>query len=181
MSLSVDVDVKKLNLFLQGAPKKLSLAALRALKKATRSAHTDTSRVVAKDTGLKVGEIRKRLRRVEPNAQTLTGQIRASLRRLPLVLFGAKGPEPTRGRGRLTVRTKGRRRHIPHAFLATMRSGHRAVVKRGGRERLPVGELLGPSIGRVVDEKKLGIMERGGTVFRGEFDRLINRILGRTR
>lgn len=163
------------------APKKFSLAALRALKKATKSAHTDSSRIVAKDTGLKVGEVRKRLRRIDPNGRTLAGAVLGSFRRLSLILFKAKGPEPSRGRGRVTARSGGKRAAIPHAFIATMKSGRRGVFKRKGHSRLPVGELLGPSVGRVLDRNKAGIMLRGRKVFNSEFDRLLVRIIGKGR
>ena len=181
MTEAIKFESARVEAWIKVTPKKFSLAALRALKKATRSAHTDSGRIIAKDIGLKVGEARKRLRRIEPNGRTLSGAILGSFRRLSLMLLGAKGPEPSRGRGRVTAKSGGRRAAIPHAFISTMKSGRRGVFKRKGKDRLPVGELLGPSVGRVLDKNKAGILFRGGKVFGAEFDRLLVRIIGKGR
>lgn len=175
---AIKFESKRVEAWLTVTPKRFTTAALRALKKGTRSAHTDSARTVARDTGLKVGDVRRRLRRIEPNGRTLSGKILGSFRRLSLILFGAKGPEPSRGRGRVTARVGGKRAAVPGAFIATMQTGLRRVFKRRGRRRLPIKELRGPSVGRVLDLHKDGIMFRGTRVFLAEFDRLLVRLLG---
>lgn len=143
----------------------------RALNRSILSARTIMARQIAADTGLKVGRVRDRyLTVLKASHSRPVARLSASLRRVPLIEFGAKGPEPSRGKGRgVTAKLRGGSRRYPHAFIATMRSGHRGVFQRtratnrwtptmtmaqeaaaqrdGGR--LPIRELRGPSIGRV--------------------------------
>jgi hypothetical protein len=117
-------------------------------------------RVVAGDLGVKQGVVKDRIRVELANPDRLRARLYANAKRIPLIDFGAKGPEPSRGRGRgVTVKTGGSRKTIPDAFIATMRSGHRGVFQRvgeGGRRgprpghsQLPIRELFGPSIWQV--------------------------------
>lgn len=180
--INIEVDSKKVTEALDVAPKKTGIALLRALKKGGKEAKTLSNRVIAKDMGIKVGDVRARIRLEVPTAQTLSAKLRASLKRIPLIKFGARGPEPSRGRGRgVTYRGKGGRKRHPHAFIATMPGGHRGVFERKGEGRLPVRQLYGPSIGRVFDEHRKEIMARGEESALAEFNRQFNRIFGETK
>lgn len=177
--LNIEVDSKKVNAALELAPKKTGVALLRALKKGTKAAKTISNRLVAKDMGTKVSDVRARIRIEEPTAQTLTGSLHASLKRIPLMKFGARGPEPSRGRGRgVTYKSKGGRGRHPRAFITTMPGGHRGVFERKGERRLPIKELYGPSIGRVFDQHRAEIMARGEEQALTEFNHQLDRILG---
>ena len=160
--LSIEIDTKPVATFLDAAPRKTGLAALRALKRGTKSTGTHAGRVAAKDTGLKVSAAKKRIRVIEPTGQTLEGQVRASLKRIPLIEF---------------PRAKSRLKRIPGAFAATMPTGHEGVFKRAGRSRLPIQQLFGPSVGRVVDAHREEIMARADRVTTAELNRLLNQIL----
>ena len=179
--LNIEVDSKKVNAALEVAPKKTGIALLRALKRGTKAAKTISNRVVAKDMGIKASDVRSRIRIEEPTAQTLSGKLRANLKRIPLIKFGARGPEPSRGRGRgVTYKGQGggRKRHA-RAFISTMGAEHRGVFERKGEGRLPIKQLYGPSIGRVFDEHRKEIMDRGEEQVLTEFNRQIDRILGK--
>jgi hypothetical protein len=87
----------------------------------------------------------------------MTARLISSGARIPLIDFSARGPEPSRGRGRgVSYKLAGAGGRLPHAFIATMRSGHRGVFERspGGKRRgpkpersqLPIHEKFGPSI-----------------------------------
>ncbi|MGI0149487.1 MAG: phage tail protein, partial [Thermoplasmata archaeon] len=136
MEISVQIEgASKVGVFLEAFPKETGKAILRALKRGTTSAATHANRVVSAEMGLKVGDVRKRIRVVEPRGETLTGEVRGSLKRIPLIEFGARGPEPSRGRGggvSYRIGSGGRGRH-PHAFITTVGS-HRGVF---GRKRIP--------------------------------------------
>ena len=175
--LQIKVDTSSVDDWLDIAPKKTSIAVLRAVKRGTMAARTLAGRSVSKDMGLKVGDVKKNIVMVAPNAQTITGVLRASLRRIPLIKFGARGPEPSRGRGRVSYKSKGGRKTIAGGFISTM-GAHRGVFKRKGRERLPVQELYGPSIGRVFDLKREEIAGRGEEAAAAELDRQLDRIYG---
>lgn len=109
----------------------------------------------------------------------------------PLIAFQAR-----QTRAGVSVRVKGRRFVVPHAFIATMRSGHRGVFARGayggksqrkiertgevfgryvyGRKRLPINELytLSPpdavSNPDVVDEIDRRVAEQAAKVLEQE-------------
>ena len=98
--LNIEVDSKEVTAAFEVAPKKTGVALLRALKRGTKSAATHANRVVSKDMGVKVSDVRAKIRLENPTAQTLSGKLRANLKRIPLIKFGARGPEPSRGRGR---------------------------------------------------------------------------------
>jgi hypothetical protein len=152
--------------------KKAPLAQMRALNRAMASASTAMTRAVAADLGIKQGRVKDRIRIEQATTARLRARIYANAKRLPLIEFGARGPEPSRGRGRgVTVKSaSGGRSTIPNAFIATVGSGrHRGVFTRAskgsddarGRKRLPIRELFGPSIWNVFKKLEHIGIERG--------------------
>lgn len=123
-------------------------AIARALNRSAGSAKTAMVRVIAADLGLKAGDVRDHVVVKEARPDNLTATFFASGKRLPLIDFRARGPEPSRGKGRgVSARLPGGAGRYPNAFIATMGSGHRGVfVRRPGSGRLPITELHGPSI-----------------------------------
>lgn len=135
---------------LQKMPMRVKKATARALNRAIGSGQTFMSRAMAKDTGLKVGDIKKAFTLRQAAPDQLSASIRAGGKRLPLIQFGAKGKEPSRGRGDgVSYNLQGMRKTIPGSFIATMASGHRGVFLRIGKRRTPIRELFGPSLGKV--------------------------------
>lgn len=126
-------------------------AITRALNRAITGSRVEMRRVMGKDLGLKQGTIDKDLRvgLAHPEKQIASLEVRG--KRIPLIDFGARGPEPSRGKGRgVTARLGGKSSRYPHAFIATMRSGHRGVfTRKAGVGRLPIIELRGPSLVKV--------------------------------
>jgi hypothetical protein len=121
-------------------------AIARSLNRAAVSARVVMVREIARDLSIKQGDVKIHHHEASP-AKHAT-RLSASLKRIPLIKFGARGPEPSRGRGTgVTARTRTRR--YPHAFIATMKSGHKGVFQRMRTSRLPIRELFGPSIGHV--------------------------------
>ena len=141
--------------------KRAPAAQVRALNRSIASANVVMVRAIASDLGVKQGTVKDRTRIELATPQKLRARIYANAKRIPLIDFGAKGPEPSRGRGRgVTVKSAGGRSTIPDAFIATMRSGHRGVFQRvagssgrrgpaPNRSQLPIRELFGPSIWKV--------------------------------
>src|SRR4051812_44359092 len=108
-------------------------ATARALNRSIASARTAMVRAVAQDMGLKVAGVRERSFLYEAAPGHLEASLRFSLKRMPLIEFGAKGPVPSRGRGRgVTYRLGGATKRASNAFIATMASGHRGVFQRVG-------------------------------------------------
>jgi hypothetical protein len=157
---------------------------VRALNRSVTSMQTAMAREVSKDMGIKVGDAKKAMRVQKATDSTMKADVIASGARLPLIAFGAKGPEPSRGKGRgVTARMQGGRNRYPHAFIATMRSGHRGVFQRTsvpGGPRSPIRELKGPSIPHVFNKHASIGLERGEealvTNLQHEFDYLLQSI-----
>lgn len=139
-----------------GGLEKLGKRALPAMARAiNRSAGTTSTymaRQVSTDIGLPVTEVKRSVKvdQARPFPAGLRAKIEISGKRIPLIKFKAKGPEPSRGRGRgVTAKLPGGRGRYPSAFIATMKSGHRGVFARSKKVRLPVTELRGPSLPHV--------------------------------
>lgn len=141
---------KELDAALKDYPQRATRATVRAMNRAIGSGRTLMVQRIAGDTGLKSGDVRKAMTLRNATAQRLEARLGVGLKRMPLIAFNARGPEPSRGKGRgVSYRLKGGAGRIPNAFIATMRSGHRGVFARSGTARLPIRELFGPSLGHV--------------------------------
>lgn len=124
------------------------VAISRALNRAGTSGRAGMVTAISRDMRLKAGTVRERIHLDNATPTKLSVTFYASAQRVPVYDFGAKGPVPSRGRGRgVTAKTPARR--YPRAFIATMRSGHVGVFQRVGTSRLPIRELFGPSIAHV--------------------------------
>lgn len=148
---------------LQAYPNKATRALVRTLNRGINSARTFMVQNIARETGLKSKDVRDALKLKEANATRLEASLGASLKRLMLIKFGARGPEPSRGRGRGVSYRLASSRHgnrHPNAFIATMRSGHRGVFVRSGASRLQIRELPGPSLGAVFAKYRPAALSR---------------------
>lgn len=159
------------------------VAITRALNKSAASAKTAMVREISRDTGLASAKVRDRIFVIPARVSTLRDRqvatLTASAKPIPLIDYGASGPEPSRGQGGgVRSKLKGGAKRIPDAFIATMRSGHRGVFRRAGKAgartgriigaasrrrsagawgpNLPIVELHGPSLARVF-EKHVGV------------------------
>lgn len=125
-------------------------AVARAINRSVTTVRAAAAREISADLGIRVGVVKEQLVVDSATPQRPVATITASGRRIPLIDLDARGPEPSRGRGRgVSYRIGGVRRRLPHAFIAQMRSGHRGVFKRTRTKRLPIVELHGPSLARV--------------------------------
>jgi hypothetical protein len=135
-------------------------AVARAMNRSAASGRTLINSLIAKDMGTAVKFVRERTSVRQATASNLVAQIAASATREHLFDFKAKGPYPSRGRGRgVTARLPTGAGLYPHAFIAKMPTGHWGVFQRsptkfmrGRRKRQAIYELHGPSIVRVFDK-----------------------------
>lgn len=124
------------------------LAIARAINRTANSVKTVMTRAVAGSLRVKQAYVRERIKVRLATRQELSAAISASAQPIPLIAQGARGPEPSRGQGRgVTANTATRR--YPHAFIATMPSGHRGVFQREGKARLKITELRSASVAAV--------------------------------
>lgn len=145
---------------LEDFPTKTRRAASRALNRALVTGKAVLARAVSQDMGLKVGVVKDAIKDRKSTFSNLEIRLAASLKRIPVIEFGATGPYPSRGRGRgVSWRGPAGRVRVSNAFIAIMPTGHRGVFTRGNKRqrssgRLPITELRGASIGRVFDKHR---------------------------
>lgn len=147
----IDFDADRALQTLREYPRRTQTATARALNRALTTGRATMASLIAKDMGLKVGAAKETVRVRQATSANLEVRLEASLRRIPLYDFSAKGPVPSRGRGRgvtYKIGSAGRSR-IETGFIARMASGHLGVFKRSATSRLPIKELFGPSVGHV--------------------------------
>lgn len=129
----------------------------RSLDRAATSGKTAMARAISQDTGIANKNVTREILIDKAGLYSSADpRIVVSIkgRRLPLIAFQARGPEPSRGRGRgVSWVNQGARKREPHAFIATFASGHRGVFERKGKPRFPIRELLGPSLPHVFTQK----------------------------
>lgn len=148
-SLTLTVDTRDWEQRLALLGKRAPVALARALNRTGASERTAMGRAVSKDMGLKVAVAREAIKVEKATAASLAVRVVARGKRLPLIDFKARGPEPSRGRGRgVSYVMQGQRKRLDHAFIATVGAGHRGVFVRTGPRRLPIKQLFGVSIAK---------------------------------
>lgn len=166
MSAFVEVmlDTKDLDQDLREMGRSAPLIMARALNRAGTAGRAAMVKVMKKDTGIASKNIRDEIRIDKANRSRPVVRVEIRGRRIPLIAFGAKGPEPSRGKGRgVSYKLPTGRGRIGNAFISTMPSGHRGVYKRKGTKRLPVRELFGPSLPHVF-QKYLPVFREAASV-----------------
>jgi len=147
------LDLRGLERDLREMGSQMPVMMARALNRGGTAGKTAMARAVAKDTGIAVGAVSKEIRIDKANRLLPRVALEIQGKRIPLIAFQARGPEPSRGRGRgVSYRLPGGRGRIGNAFIATMRAGHRGVFKRLQNARLPIVELFGPSLPKVFEK-----------------------------
>jgi hypothetical protein len=155
---------------LDNASRSITRAAARAMNRGILSGQTVMVKAIAADTGMRQKDVRDALVLKEANVNRLEASLAASLKRIALVDFDAKGSEPSRGKGRgVSYRLQGSRSRVATAFIATMASGHRGVFTRRGKARLGIRELFGPSLGRVFNKYREPAEQRAVEMFQKNF------------
>lgn len=126
------------------------VANARALNRTITSIRAALVPDVAADIGVKQSTAREQFRIDSARPDHLVARLTVSGKRIPLIDLQARGPEPSKGKGRgVTAMSRGGRKRYPNAFIATMRAGHKGVFQRTRTSRLPIRELFGPSLPHV--------------------------------
>lgn len=151
-ALKLKFNTAQLKKALRECPEAIKRAEVRALNRAGVTMRARAPREMSNNLGgaVKIGALKEIIAIRPATQERRTVAIEVTGERIPLIDFGARGPEPSRGKGRgVTVRLKGGLQRHVNAFIATMKSGHRGVFERIGRMRLPIFEKFGPSMPQV--------------------------------
>jgi len=161
-------------------------AVRRALDRTAVTAKAEAGRLIAADTGLAVG-VAKGAVKVTKSVSSVS--LSLPYKRIPLIKFKAKGPEPSRGKGSgVSYRLPTGRGRLPHAFISTMGSGHRGVFERvpgkfmkNKPNRQAIAEKFGPSLGRVFEKVMPKVEEKAQDALVKNISHEINRATGGTK
>lgn len=154
ITLHVDTSEVESSLGVLGAEAPKAVA--RAINRTTANVIVTMSRAIRTTLPLKASVIKARLKATQATPSRLTARVWADNKPIPLIEFQARGPEPSRGKGRgVTART--RTRHYPRAFIARMPNNHRGVFERVGKARLKIRERREASVAAVfIHHEKAG-------------------------
>ena len=143
-TVSFILDTRDVDRELASLGKQVPRIVARSLNRTNKGFQTVMKRPVARDVGVKVGTISKLMKtgKASPGRPRATTTVRD--KRIPLIQLAAR--QTRRG---VTYRSGGKRRRIPHGFIATMPTGHEGVFVRRRRARLPIRELFAASILKV--------------------------------
>jgi hypothetical protein len=160
---------------IQGATNMAGSSALRAMR-------AEGSRRIREKKGIQARQIDSALTMIFPTNKPIWTLL-AKSKPLPLIAFGARQTMT----GVSVEVTKGKRAIIRSAFIATMQSGHKGVFQRrgtkqimgkgryAGKLRQPIYELFTASVSSALAQAAPRVLERGESVFRATFLRMMKR------
>jgi hypothetical protein len=151
IEMKITMDTRQLKRALADLGKKAPQAIRRALNRTARSARTQAVRAVSREIRLPQKDVRPMLPVIPATARHLEAKLVAQGRPISLMRLGAR-------QTRLGVVYRGPSGSVMlrSAFIATMPRARRpSVWKRAGKPRLPIEKQLGPSVPRLVLEKRI--------------------------
>lgn len=151
--LELKVDPRQLaavTSLLERLPRALPRVMQTSINSTLTTLRSRTVRAIARRAAIKQKVVRGDTIVLRATRRQWAGAIRLLGRRIPIRDLSARQTKKGvtfRGPG-------GRRKLIPGAFVATMRSGHTGVFARKGRARLPIRELRGPSLAGIWEREE---------------------------
>jgi Prophage minor tail protein Z (GPZ) len=131
-------------------PKLDHIVAL-ALVDTAKSAKVKAAQAISKRTGLKSALVKERIYYPRVDDGEYQVEIKSSKRPIALIDF----PNVMQTATGVSTRAWGKNQLIRHAFIATMKNGHRGVYRRQTKARLPIEQLWGPTIGGTFATKEV--------------------------
>lgn len=159
IKLNVKSDLSRLLIKFPEMQKQVRKAVKFALNRSMSSTRTESARIISRELGLKVGDVKNRLTLVKATDVRLTSEIHGTGKRIPLIHFKAR-----QAKEGVVVNLGGKRVLYRGHFIATMPTGHRGVFfRKGGRRvyrrddkghvyssELPIVERTGPGIPQTI-------------------------------
>ncbi|MCK4783260.1 MAG: phage tail protein [Desulfobacteraceae bacterium] len=176
LAIKVTVDqrsFKEAAYILRAVPRAVPRVFRRAIKSAVDKTATDLKNRVGAQITAKKGAIAKG---ISKKKSTFYGSVGVETFRLGLLAFLRTEEKKPHGVSYRISKTAGRKR-IGHGFIATMPSGHRGVFARGRETRLPIGEIRGPSVWKVVTDTA-GLLKAVTDAAGARLGKLINDQIG---
>ncbi len=186
LELSFKFDTRALTPFRdKRITKAIAQAASRAGGDAIRRIRTTGSRKVRERKRMKAGKVREALPLVFPVSKRLNDlvwRMKVSGKAIPVIAY--PGAREVR-KGVSVGINRGKRKVIPSAFIAVMKSGHRGVFRRKtkGGKRLPIQELYSSTVADVFKDQDMipSLQEEGQRVFASAFTRNLSLMLDKAK
>lgn len=158
MNFTIKLDSKEVEKALKEAPKAAEKAAIRTLNRTADKARVAASKAVRETYNIKAGDLSKSVKITRASQSKLETVLTIVGKPVGLIAFAAR--KIAKGVTYKILKSSGRDR-LPHAFIATMKSGHRGVFERTGKARLPIRErkfITMPSVWK--SKKVMSVIER---------------------
>ena len=146
----VEVSFKGLEI-VQKIGKEFPVVARRALKETARQTRTEAKKLLLERYNIKSSDLNKALGNPVSVSEDAVA-LRASSKRLPLIYFN---PSKTGVGLDVMVKYGSGTKTVAHAFIATMKSGHKGAFLRMTPKRLPIKEQFRISIAEMFGGSKI--------------------------
>ncbi|WP_410495813.1 phage tail protein [Cellulosilyticum sp. ST5] len=168
---------------LRGVPNGSKRAISNATNRAIIKGRTIISRGITKKFTIKSAVVKNTLSLEKSTISRLGGSVTSAAPVTTLISFKTNPNKVTSKRPnmlKVSVK-KGSAKPIPGAFIAKTKSGHVGVFKRSNGTRLPIAQLMGPSIPYMAkpqdisDDVKAEMINMFNTRLNHEINRLLNK------
>lgn len=137
MRFEIKMDTKEVERAFREAPKTAEKALIRTLNRTIDKVRVAASRTVRETYNIKAGDLNKSVKVSKAGPSKFETILNIFGKPVGLIAFGAR--QTAKGVTYKILKGGGRDR-LTHAFIATMKSGHRGVFERIGKTRLKIRE-----------------------------------------
>lgn len=134
---------------LQAYPKAAQQSLLRSINRTLPGSRERWQRDIREKVNLSAAAVKRRFHIKRANFNRKKGEIIVSRQAVGLIDYDAK--QTQRGVTFRVIRGASRQR-LEHAFIATMKSGHKGVFTRKGKERTPIRERYSSAVVEVAQD-----------------------------
>jgi len=135
----------------KGHQRKLRRAGARALNKTATKGRNVSSRVIRKTLNLKAKTVKDQLKVTRATPDNHRSTVQGRYKPVPLIKFN--GVRQTKKGVTVRMRKDKPRMVFKGAFIARMPSGHIGVFRRTSRSRLPIKQIYGPPVSKIMGDK----------------------------
>lgn len=172
----------RLQALLSDTPKKIPLAASRAINRAATTARTEAGRKAREKYYVNHGDVLKTVRIIKATSGDLSASVRSKGKRIPLYAFrvSPKTVQPLRKAPiKAAVKRGSGLKPLGSAFVAHLGSGHSGVFLRAGKERFPIHERYGPAIPQMIAQPSVSqwVEEKAQERLNQRLEHELNRVI----
>lgn len=178
--INVKSDIKRVRASVKKWHKEaVPVAAYRAMNRAVAKSKTATSRQLSKETGFKVGVVKRFVHVFKASRKRLVATLKVRGRRIGV--FSLRNPRVKQQKKGITYKIGRAKKYVDGGFIATMPGGHKGIFSRKGRSRLPIEEeklMSNPEIfiDSIKKEQEKQVLTTFNEVFGKQLDHEMNKV-----